>query len=181
MGKDKGAWSDAFQSACEEPTSLAFQELDVKNCVLQQHDLINFPFAASSDDVSQGSKGRFLSVVLGCGVLGGFGSSHLVQRGCAGVCGATLPWLAFPGVLETLIEPIITHLLVCKAVVKVFKTWTTSKLPSVAEPQAGENIYRQGSGSLQSPPHFSLPSNLYSPYWWLSISLTCYLWHSNCL
>lgn len=88
MGKDKGAWSDAFQSACEEPTSFAFQELDVKNCVLQQHDLINFPFAASSDDVSRGSKGCFLSVVLGWGVLRGFGSSHLVQRGCAG---ATAP------------------------------------------------------------------------------------------
>lgn len=71
MGKDKGAWSDAFQSACEEPTSLAFQELDVKNCVLQQHDLINFPFAASSDDVSWASTGRFLSVVSGCGILRG--------------------------------------------------------------------------------------------------------------
>lgn len=87
MGKDKGAWSDAFQSACEEPTSLAFPEL-VKNCVLQQPDLINFPFAASSDDVSWASKGCFLSVVLGCGILQGFGSSQLVQRGCDRVCGA---------------------------------------------------------------------------------------------
>lgn len=78
----------------------------------------------------------------GFGDLGGFGSSHLVQR----------LGLAFPGVLEALMEPIITHLPVCK-VMEVSKTSPSSLL---LQKHRQERIFIDREAALYSPHPISL-------------------------